>query len=133
MIAFRTEDPMHALRYDAGASAYDRLTGRWSRMYIDRVLDIAGVRQGSHVLDVATGTGDAAIVAADRVGHRDRVVAVDISVPMLQEASQKASGRAIEFAEGDAQWLSPDLNHCSSPRNPVRCQDSRAAPRPQPG
>jgi len=97
---------MLTLRYDAGASAYDRLTGRWSRMNIYRVLDIAGIRPGSHVLDVATGTGDAAIVAADRVGHRGRVVAVDISVPMLREASQKASGRAIEFAEGDAQWLS---------------------------
>jgi SAM-dependent methyltransferase len=97
---------MHTLRYDAGASAYDRLTGRWSRMYVDRVLDVTGVRQGSHVLDVATGTGDAAIVAADRVGHSGRVVAVDISLPMLQEARDKAAGRQIEFAEGDAQHLS---------------------------
>jgi len=96
---------MHTLRYDAGASAYDRLTGRWSRMYVDRVLDVAGVRQGSCVLDVATGTGDAAIVAADRVGHRGRVVAVDISLPMLQEARDKAAGRHIEFAEADAQRL----------------------------
>jgi SAM-dependent methyltransferase len=96
---------MHTLRYDAGASAYDRLTGRWSRMYVDRVLDVAGVRQGSHVLDVATGTGDAAIAAADRVGQDGRVVAIDISVPMLQEARDKAAGRRIEFAEGDAQHL----------------------------
>lgn len=96
---------MHTLRYDAGAAAYDRLTGRWSRMYVDRVLDAAAVGEGSHVLDVATGTGDAAIVAADRVGHRGRVVAVDISVPMLHEARAKAGGRRIEFAEGDAQSL----------------------------
>ena len=48
---------MHTLRYDAGASAYDRLTGRWSRMYIRRALDTARVRDGTHVLDVATGTG----------------------------------------------------------------------------
>ena len=97
---------MHTLRYDAGASAYDRLTGRWSRMYVDPALDVTGVRQGSHVLDVATGTGDAAIVAADRVGVSGRVVAVDISVPMLREARDKAAGRQIEFAEGDAQRLS---------------------------
>src|ERR1044072_1527837 len=102
----RTEDRMHTLRYDAGASAYDRLTGRWSRMYVDRALDVTGVRQGSHVLDVATGTGDAAIVAADRVGVSGRVVAVDISVPMLREARDKAAGRQNEFAEGDAQRLS---------------------------
>ena len=96
---------MHTLRYDAGASAYDRLTGRWSRMYVGRALDVARVRHGTHVLDVATGTGDAAIAAADRVGPRGRVVAVDISAPMLQEAMAKAAGRPIEFAEGDAQSL----------------------------
>jgi len=100
-----TEDRLHTLRYDAGAGAYDRLTGRWSRMYVDPVLDAARVREGSHVLDVATGTGDAAIAASNRVGRAGRVVAVDISVPMLQEASHKASGRAIEFTEGDAQRL----------------------------
>jgi SAM-dependent methyltransferase len=97
---------MHTLRYDAGAGAYDRLTGRWSRMYVDRVLDVAGVKQGKHVLDVATGTGDAAITTADRVGNLGRVVAIDISAPMLQEATAKAAGRRIEFAQADAQQLS---------------------------
>lgn len=97
---------MHTLRYDAGAGAYDRLTGRWSRMYIARALDVARVRHGTHVLDVATGTGDAAIAAIDRVGPRGRVVAVDISAPMLKEVVAKAAGRPIEFGEGDAQSLS---------------------------
>jgi SAM-dependent methyltransferase len=95
----------HTLRYDAGASAYDRLTGRWSRMYIPGVLGAAEVSTGSHVLDVATGTGDAAIVAADLVGSTGRVVAVDISAPMLHEAVAKAAGRQIEFMEADAQSL----------------------------
>lgn len=95
----------HTLRYDAGAGAYDRLTGRWSRMYISRVMEAASVKTGSHVLDVATGTGDAAIVAADLVGSTGRVVAVDISVPMLREASAKAAGQQIEFVEADAQHL----------------------------
>lgn len=100
---------MHTLRYDAGAGAYDRLTGRWSRMYVDRVLNLAGVGCGAHVLDVATGTGDAAIAAADRVGSAGRVVAVDISAPMLQAAAVKAGGRPIEFSVGDAQRLAyPD-------------------------
>lgn len=97
---------MHTLRYDAGAGAYDRLTGRWSRMYVDRVLDAAGVMPGKHVLDVATGTGDAAIASSDRVGNQGRVVAIDISAPMLQEATLKAAGRRIEFTQADAQQLS---------------------------
>jgi len=100
-----TEGRIHTLQYDAGAGAYDRLTGRWSRMYIGRALDVARGRHGTHVLDVATGTGDAAIAATDRVGPRGRVVAIDISAPMLREAMAKAAGRPIEFAEGDAQSL----------------------------
>lgn len=100
---------MQTLRYDAGAGAYDRLTGRWSRMYVDRVLDLAGVSRGAYVIDIAAGTGDAAIAAADRVGSAGRVVAVDISAPMLQEAAVKADGRPIEFSVGDAQRLAyPD-------------------------
>jgi SAM-dependent methyltransferase len=74
-------------------------------MYVDHVLDAAGVQLGSHVLDVATGTGDAAIAAADRVGLAGRVVALDISAPMLREARVKAGTRRIEFAVADAQRL----------------------------
>jgi SAM-dependent methyltransferase len=96
---------MHTLRYDAGAGAYDRLTGRWSRMYVACTLDAAGVRAGCRVLDVATGTGDAAIAAADRVGPSGRVVAADISAPMLREAQAKAGSRHIEFVQADAQRL----------------------------
>ena len=95
----------HTLRYDAGASAYDRLTGRWSRMYVDRVLDAASVRSGSRVLDVATGTGDAALAAGERVGTTGAVIGVDISVPMLHEAQMKSTGQAIEFVAADAQDL----------------------------
>ncbi len=90
------------LRYDAGAGAYDRFTGRWSRMYIADVMNAAGVTTGFHVLDVATGTGDAAIRAADLVGRGGRVVAVDISGPMLREAAAKAADRQIEFLQVDA-------------------------------
>lgn len=92
----------HTLRYDAGAGAYDRFTGRWSRMYIAEVMNAAGVTTGFHVLDVATGTGDAAIRAADLVGRGGRVVAVDISGPMLREAAAKAADRQIEFLQVDA-------------------------------
>ena len=55
------------VKYDAGASAYDRLTGRWSRLYAQAMLDAAGVSVGSVVLDLATGTGDAALLAGSRV------------------------------------------------------------------
>ena len=96
---------MHTLRYDAGASAYDRLTGRWSRLYVPAVLDAAGVGPDSSVLDVATGTGDAALSAAGRVGPNGRVIGVDLSIPMLREAQGKASQGPVEFIACDAQKL----------------------------
>ena len=62
----------HFREYDAGAGAYDRLTGRWSRMYVDRVLDVARrearqarPRRGYRYGDAAITT---AIVSAIWVG-----------------------------------------------------------------
>jgi ribosomal protein L11 methylase PrmA len=43
------------------ASAYERFTGRWSRLFIPSVL--ADIAPGSCVLDVSTGTGEAASMA----------------------------------------------------------------------
>ena len=56
------------MRYDAGAAAYDRLTGRWSRLYAPAALDAAGVKAGDRILDLATGTGDTALLASARLG-----------------------------------------------------------------
>ena len=48
------------------ASAYERFTGRWSRLFIPSVL--ADIAPGSRVLDVSTGTGEAASMALSIVG-----------------------------------------------------------------
>src|ERR1700730_4480090 len=45
------------------ASAYDRWTGRWSRLFIPMVLAAAAVGPNCRVLDVSTGTGEAARMA----------------------------------------------------------------------
>ena len=41
--------------------AYDRYTGRWSRLFVPDTIAAASVRQGERVLDMSTGTGEAAI------------------------------------------------------------------------
>lgn len=93
------------ISYDAGAASYDRLTGRWSRLYIPTLLAQAGVGVGHRVLDVATGTGEAAILAAFRVGAGGRVVGIDVSQPMLAVASTKIAERPIVLLQMDAQVL----------------------------
>src|SRR5215472_4310557 len=49
-------------------AAYDQSTGQWSRLFVPSVLDAAGVDQGCRVLDVATGTGEAALAIAPVIG-----------------------------------------------------------------
>ena len=50
------------------SAAYDQSTGQWSRLFVPSVLDAAGVDQGWRVLDVSTGTGEAALAIAPAIG-----------------------------------------------------------------
>jgi SAM-dependent methyltransferase len=93
------------ISYDAGAASYDLLTGRWSRLYIPTLLAEAGVGVGHRVLDVAMGTGEAAVFAASLVGTSGRVVGIDVSRPMLAVAAGKIAKRPIGLLEMDAQAL----------------------------
>lgn len=76
----------------------------WARLLVDFV----GLRLGETVLDVATGPGTVARVAAERVGSGGRVVGIDQSQPMLAVARGKpqAEGMAsIEYVECPATEL----------------------------
>jgi ubiquinone/menaquinone biosynthesis C-methylase UbiE len=56
----------------------------------ERMLVLANITEGCHVLDIAAGTGDQTILAAWRVEPRGRVVATDISPNMLAVAAEQA-------------------------------------------
>jgi len=64
----------------------------------------AGISPGMEVLDVATGTGNAAIRAA-RAGAR--VVALDLTPAMIARARERAraEGLEVEWVEGNAERL----------------------------
>lgn len=96
---------MTAILYEAGAGGYDRVTGRWSRLYIPALLAGAEIAAGQQLLDVATGTGEAAVLAASLVGPSGRVLGVDISLPMLRIAQTKVARRPITLAAMDGQAL----------------------------
>lgn len=102
-------------------SAQERITAFWSQTAADydghpgnvpaadsaeQTAWVEAMRQAlppppADVLDVGTGTGFAAIVAA-ALGHR--VTAVDLSSPMLEVARRKAmaAGVTVQFVEADA-------------------------------
>jgi ubiquinone/menaquinone biosynthesis C-methylase UbiE len=59
----------------------------------ERMLELADLRTGNRVLDVAAGTGDQTLLAAQRVGPSGYVLATDISTDMLNIAADVV-GRA---------------------------------------
>jgi ubiquinone/menaquinone biosynthesis methyltransferase len=66
---------------------------RWKR----RLIELASIRAGSRVLDLATGTGDIAFAAASRAG---RVVGLDITLRMIELARAKLGPQRQERREG---------------------------------
>jgi ubiquinone/menaquinone biosynthesis C-methylase UbiE len=91
------------------AGAYDQWTGRWSRLFVPSVVAAAGVTEGHQVLDVSTGTGEAALAALPVAGSSGRVIGADISAAMLEGARARlktpqflpvtADGQALPFAD----------------------------------
>lgn len=69
---------------------YDAVESRLSAPLSERMLDLAGLRPGMRVLDLATGRGEPALRAARRVGPQGRVVGVELSEPLMRMAREKA-------------------------------------------
>lgn len=75
---------------------------------LDITRELAGlceIRQGTSVLDVASGTGESACFLAERFGAH--VIGIDLSDDLLERARAKAArqGLAVEFRKGDAHAL----------------------------
>jgi ubiquinone/menaquinone biosynthesis C-methylase UbiE len=91
-------------------SAYDRYLGCWSRLTVPDLLAAANITQGCRLLDVATGTGEAAAMAIPIVGETGFVVGADISWEMVRSAQIRldaslyrpvnADGQALPFNDG---------------------------------
>ncbi|PSB33981.1 class I SAM-dependent methyltransferase [Chlorogloea sp. CCALA 695] len=85
-------------------SNYDN---QWRYNFAHRLVEIANLESGQKVLDIATGTGIAAIASAKIVGKEGKVIGVDISSGMLKQAQSKIDAELlnIELIEADADYL----------------------------
>lgn len=65
----------------------------------EKVVALARPKQGDYVLDIATGTGLAAIRAARQVGRTGKIIGVDISQGMLDRAKVAVDSEGLDNVE----------------------------------
>ncbi len=82
--------------------------GRFYKAIANRLVEFANLQNGQKILDIATGTGIVALDAAQKVGSQGKVIGVDMSAGMLNNAKQKLAEtnlQNVEFIEADAEKL----------------------------
>jgi len=87
----------------------DLMSGGIHRLWKQFTLEIASVRAGNKVLDIAGGTGDLAAKFARQVGANGQVVLADINASMLGVGRDKLLNQGIaanvDFVQADAENL----------------------------
>ena len=72
---------------------------KWLGPATETMFDMAGIKAGDRVLDVAAGTGDQTLQAAERVGRNGYVLATDISAAILALAAENARNAGYRNVE----------------------------------
>lgn len=94
--------------YDQSAEAFDETVVPLFRPLAERLIELAGIKQGERVLDIGTGTGLAALLTAPLVGKSGHALGIDVSEGMLSIARRKAPREhfpGVEFRQMDARVL----------------------------
>jgi ubiquinone/menaquinone biosynthesis C-methylase UbiE len=91
--------------WERAADPYHQHWGNLSRQSAEALVDIAGVAPGKRVLDVATGAGYVAAVAARRGAH-----AIGLDFSSAQIVLGRATFATVEFRQGDAEQLPFDAD-----------------------
>jgi ubiquinone/menaquinone biosynthesis C-methylase UbiE len=97
--------------YNRRSQTYD--DSEWHLQICHHLIEYSLVNQGQQILDIGTGTGHLAIAAAQIVGIEGRVIGVDISALMLEQARSKVEALGlsnVEFQLADAEALNYPVN-----------------------
>jgi demethylmenaquinone methyltransferase/2-methoxy-6-polyprenyl-1,4-benzoquinol methylase len=111
----KVEDKVRKVRevFDSVADKYDVMNDLMSlgvhRAWKRFTIELAAVRAGEAVLDVAAGTGDLAAKFSRAVGDTGNVVALDINASMLREGRRRLVDEGvvgnIEYVQASAEDL----------------------------
>ena len=86
-------------QWESAAHAWHRwgtLLTQWLGRPTALMLDMAGIGEGSRVLDVAAGAGDQTIAVGRRVGPSGHVLATDLSPSILEFAASRAHEAGLD-------------------------------------
>lgn len=116
---FNSEDfkaQQHQIWDDAAAGwqAWWQTIERGAQKVSDKIIELAEIKPGDKVLDIATGIGEPAVTAARKIMPNGKVIAIDISPQMLAIAKTRAKSLGLdsimEFRESDGEKIDfPEL------------------------
>ena len=94
--------------WDLAVADYDKYWVPVLTQCSERCIELADPKPGERVLDIATGTGVAAFMAAERIGEAGEIVATDLSQKMVDATAVDAKQRGVanmRFERVDAEDL----------------------------
>jgi len=108
-----TEEKAHRVAqvFDSVASRYDVMNDLMSfgihRLWKSFTIELAHVKPGQWVLDLAGGTGDLAMKFVDLVGSEGKVILADINGAMLERGRERLleEGIVVDYTQVDAEKL----------------------------
>ena len=114
-----SEDEHYKKRSQQQRQSWDNVARGWKKWWKtfekdaqkvnERLVELAEIKQGDRVIDIATGIGEPAITAAKKVGVEGYVLATDISPQMLAIAKERTVSlglqNIVEFKEVDAEKM----------------------------
>jgi ubiquinone/menaquinone biosynthesis C-methylase UbiE len=84
--------------FDRAAPTYDTHGPPFFAMFGRRLVELARIPAGSHVLDIATGRGAVLFPAAEQVGPEGSVTGIDLSEAMVRRTADDIQQRGIQHA-----------------------------------
>jgi SAM-dependent methyltransferase len=111
-------------QWQQSAEAWDRWgpsLEAWLRPVTETLIELARIREGDAVLDVAAGAGEPAVTIAKHVGPAGRVLATDICSAILAFAAKRAKGEGLanvstRVMDGEALELNDQSFDCAVSR-----------------